>query len=181
MDRYAIDFHKIFSYNAETGDLIWKAREADQINPVNLKTWNTKYAGKAAGKIEVQNGRIQQLRVCYSGKFYMAHRIIWSMMKGIIPEGMLIDHIDGNPLNNRLDNLRLATRLENNRNRKRKSNSTHDLKGISFDKSRKKGWKAEIVISGKKKTIGRFLTKEEAHAAYCQEAEKEFKEFARFE
>lgn len=61
-------------------------------------------------------------RILFKGKRYLAHRIIWEMQNGPIPDNMLIDHIDGNSLNNTIINLRLATHPENNYNRKKLSN-----------------------------------------------------------
>lgn len=60
------------------------------------------------------------IRIRVSGKEYRAHRIIWEMHNGPIPEGMLVDHIDRDVYNNRIENLRLATRQQNNANSSKK-------------------------------------------------------------
>ena len=82
-----------------------------------------------------------------------------------------MDHIDGDPLNNSLSNLRWATATENSRNRKKRKDNTSDHKGVSFHKPRGK-WRAYIKVDGKQKFLGYFHTKEEAAAVY-EEAAKE--------
>jgi hypothetical protein len=94
------------------------------------------------------------------------------------PDGFQIDHIDGDGLNNRKSNLRLATRSENARNRRINKNSTSGLKGASWVESRKR-WRAEIRADGKQIHLGYFNTPEAAHAAYVAASEKMHGEFAR--
>jgi hypothetical protein len=94
------------------------------------------------------------------------------------PDGFQIDHIDGDGLNNRKSNLRLATRSENARNRRINKNSTSGLKGAFWVESRKR-WRAEIKADGKKINLGYFNTPEAAYAAYVAASEKLHGEFAR--
>jgi hypothetical protein len=94
------------------------------------------------------------------------------------PDGFQIDHIDGDGLNNRKSNLRLATRCENNRNRKINKNNTSGLKGVFWIASRKR-WRAEIKADGKKINLGYFNTPEAAHAAYVAASERLHGEFGR--
>ena len=70
------------------------------------------------------------------------------------PEGSVVDHLNGNPLDNRKSNLRITTQLENNKNRK-------GIKGIAYDKSRNK-W----IVRHRKKFYGRYETEQEASRAY---------------
>lgn len=83
-------------------------------------------------------------------------------------------------IDNRSDNLRLCTVSQNLANAKLPIHSTSGLKGVTFDKVNRK-WRGQIMVNKKHKCLGRFATKEEAHAAYCEAAKKYFGEFARFE
>ena len=94
------------------------------------------------------------------------------------PVGMNGDHVDGDGLNNRRSNLRLATKTENNRNARRSVRNTSGFKGVSWDKPRRK-WRADIKVSGRSKHVGYFDTPKAAHAAYCEAATRLHGEFAR--
>lgn len=101
------------------------------------------------------------------------HRII---MKA--SDNMVVDHIDGNPLNNRKSNLRICTRPENSRNQRIRNDNTSKYKGVSLDKSRKK-WLGYIGVNGKKTYLGSYNTKEDAAKAYNEAAIKYHGEFAK--
>ena len=90
-------------------------------------------------------------------KNHQAHRLIWILFFGDIPEGYVIDHKDGNHQNNEIFNLRLATRSQNSFNRKKKKHC-----GIAFSKECPlRPWVARIFVNGK--SIRRFCaSKEEA-------------------
>ncbi len=96
-------------------------------------------------------------------KAYKLHRIIMDAKPGEI-----VDHINGNPLDNRKENLRITTSLVNNQNaRKRKDGVTSKYKGVSWCGQAKK-WKAQIQHNKVKKSLGFFLTEEEARQAYLK-------------
>ena len=97
----------------------------------------------------------------------MAHRLIWIMLLGSIPEGMQIDHIDGNPANNRLKNLRLATNRENSLNSRRKTGKRLGkyLRGTYPSLSK---WAAGMTVHGKRVYLGTFNTELESHEAYLK-------------
>ncbi len=103
------------------------------------------------------------------------HRVIMSA-----PQGAMVDHIDGNPLNNRKSNLRLATNAENQRNSKRRKDNTSGFKGVHLDK-RKGLWRAQIKLNGTKRWLGYFGTPEEAHFAYCKASATIHGDFGRTE
>lgn len=92
--------------------------------------------------------------------------------------GQFVDHINGNPLDNRRSNLRICTQAENNRNAiKRKTAKTSEFKGVSFYKPTKK-WFAQLQIEGKKINGGYHATEKEAAQAYNRLALEHFREYA---
>lgn len=96
-----------------------------------------------------------------AGVGYMTHRLIWILHNGDIPEGIEIDHINGNKLDNRIENLRAVSHMVNMRNqKKRKDNSSGEM-GISYYTKIKK-WVARCSVNGKEQYLGCFLTKEAA-------------------
>lgn len=93
------------------------------------------------------------------------------------PEGLLVDHIDGNGLNNRKSNLRLCTRTQNARNRRPKRNGSSKFKGVYWHIVYRK-WAALIRCNGKQTYLGRFDNEIEAALVYDRKAEELFGEFA---
>jgi hypothetical protein len=94
------------------------------------------------------------------------------------PKGMLIDHINGNTLDNRKCNLRICTHQQNMKNQKRRKNNTSGYKGVSFDK-RDKVYRAHISLNMKRIYLGSFKSPEDAYAAYCEASKKYHGEFGR--
>lgn len=102
--------------------------------------------------------------ICVDRKHYYAYRLIWLYYYGNLPE--FVDHIDGDPTNDRLENLRAVTKSENNQNRDiTTSVGKTGFHGIYYDKRRDK-YVAEISLNNRKTHLGRFATAQEAHAAY---------------
>lgn len=81
--------------------------------------------------------------------------------------GQVVDHIDGDGLNNRRSNLRIATQAENLRNCRKPSTNTSGVKGVHWCKRNKK-WQAQIKDNGKSKYLGLFASLEDAGAAYAK-------------
>lgn len=93
------------------------------------------------------------------------------------PKGVIVDHIDGNPLNNQRSNLRLCNKSQNGMNRGKQNDNTSGYKGVSWLVNNKK-WMAKIQVNTKQIYIGSFNLPEEAAIAYNEMAIKHHGEFA---
>ena len=138
--------------------------------------WNEKcprVTRKSVGGLDRSTGYY----VFYSSekKFY-CHRVIWEIFNGPIPEGMEIDHKDGNRINNNIDNLRLATKSQNMINRPKVCSQR--FKGVYPNHDR---FMTRIMVDGKDVYLGTYDTQEEAYEVYKEAAIKYHGEFARLE
>lgn len=106
------------------------------------------------------------------GEARLLHRFLLSP-----PDGVPVDHVDGNGLNNKRSNLRLCTPSLNSGNAQKRSNNRSGVKGVSWDAKRCK-WFACIRVNGKTLPLGRYTRIEDAAAAYATAAAKVFGEFA---
>jgi hypothetical protein len=155
--------NEIFEY--KNGEIYWKI-----VHPM----CNNKKVGDLAGN---KSSKVY-FEVTIAGSPFRVHRIIWQMFNGPIPEGYYIDHIDGNPSNNKLENLRLANQKENSRNSKKPKNNTSGYKGVHWNKEKEK-WQARVMINTITKHIGYFEDLIEAAKAYNEAALKYHGEFAK--
>lgn len=156
--NYALE---CFEYNPETGDLRWKPRP--QNHYPTMSGWRkatTRFSGKIAGSLD----RKGYYRVNLDGTIYRAHRLIWLIVYGVYPLGE-VDHINGNPRDNRIENLRVVTQWVNSKNKKMPSHNTSGRIGVAWREDLGK-WSAKIGIGkSKSKSLGFFDTKAEAIAA----------------
>lgn len=157
-------------YFPETGILIWRPRDRRHFKSSNqYKNWNSRYPGKRAGRIAGKGHRV----VAINDKLYFAHRLAWLHFYGEHPSNM-IDHINGDPDNNSIENLRVVTNVENSRNTSISKINSTGRTGVSpyFFNGRAK-YVARIRVNGDLKHLGYFETVEEAAIARAL-AEKEF-------
>lgn len=146
---------QLLSYNPETGIFTWLACRRGTI-----KTGDT--AGGYTDK--------GYLTIKVDGVKYCAHRLAWLYVYGEFTDGDL-DHKDQKKDNNRIGNLRIVTRSQNQQNRPLQSNNTTGLRGV-YRCNRTNKWRAHIKTGGHQKHLGSFDTAEAAYAAYCSEAAK---------
>ncbi len=135
------------------GILFWKRKEV-----VSKRSFfNTRYADKEAGGFDGKGYR----RVVYKQgcKSVGVHRIIFLMHHGYLPE--VIDHINGKPADNRIENLRAATRQTNNQNSRLARHNTSGVKGVSYSK-KDKFWRCSLSFNNKIKQVAGFKTIEDA-------------------
>lgn len=146
MDITQQELRRVLDYCPETGVFKWKERKQGR--------------GLVAGN-KHPSGYIS---ITIDYKRYQAHNLAWLYTYGRWPESML-DHINRNPSDNRIENLREATNAENQQNKGISRNNTSGYIGVTWDKVSKK-WQAQIGAKGQYKNLGRYETPEEAHKAY---------------
>lgn len=179
-----MNYHDLFTYNPETGELTWKARPREHFTcDKGQKAFNTRYAGKVAGnKQERSNGDPQavNVRLGVGTGIHRAHRVIWAMMTGEeLPPSVLIDHKNGNPWDNRWSNLRKAAPHQNQYNSRIRRDNHSGIKGVAFV-NRDQMWSACINVNGKRLSLGHHQTKGLAAVARAKAALRHHGQFARF-
>lgn len=152
--------HQLLNYDPKTGIFTWKIRKGRM------------RAGTRAGYIK-SNG---YEAIMLDWKMYFSHRLAWLFVHGSMPD--YIDHINTIPLDNRIENLRPCSPLENCSNQKIRPNNTSGVKGVSWSKAAKK-WVGEVGKKGHKSYIGLFNSIEEAEQAVRIHRIKIHGEFAR--
>lgn len=149
--------HNIFEY--KNGNLYWKIKPAQRVK-----------IGDIAGSVSDGYGQVY-----INNSAYKIHRIIFMMHYGYVSDQ--IDHIDGDPLNNKIENLREVTNIQNQFNRKISSRNKSGVKGISLSRSNK--FVVRVSVNQKDKYIGSFKDLELAELVAQMAREKYHGEFAR--
>jgi len=147
-------------YNPETGEFQWRLRPFTHFRkPETANMWNGKWAGKRAGASDSLGYR----QICINRVLYGAHRLAWVLMKGDSFSMLEIDHINGDPGDNRINNLRLLTRTANNANTPRHRGDETGVRGII---RRPEGRFAVFITTrGPRRWLGTFDTIDEAFSA----------------
>jgi len=91
----------------------------------------------------------------HGGKRVRHHRYVWEQANGPIPDGLDVDHINGDRTDNRLDNLRLVTRQENMQNAKRYCTNSSGVTGVCWRKQKQR-WQAYVVVDYKQIHLGHY-------------------------
>lgn len=144
-------FLKFLKYDSQNGQFFWR----DDIKCL--------FRGKLAGSLTYQGYRT----ICINHKKHLVHRLIWFFENGTWPE--MIDHIDGNVANNKIENLRASRQRLNQQNRF--IHREGKLVGANFHKGTQK-WRAQIRINKKNFHLGVFDTPEEAHRCYIEKIKR---------
>ena len=156
--------NELFEYR--DGVLYWKSRNAKTKYLVGTKAG---YVHKLLSGYEVVFIRIQNIS-------FREHRLIYLMHHGYLPDS--IDHIDGNSLNNRIENLRPANVIENQQNAKLRTDNTSGVKGVYWSKQHGK-WKAQIKVAKRQKYLGLFDELEFAELVVSEARNKYHGQYAR--
>ncbi len=153
----------VLNYDHTTGAFVWAKPTGRRV-----KVGSRAGAKNADGYISIRVFR----------KNYLAHRLAYLYVNGVWPSSF-IDHANGVRDDNRIENLRLASMVENNRNTKNRATNTSGYKGVTFNKNSGR-WVARVKINKKYVFRGAYATAKEAGEAYQEFAVKAFGEFARF-
>jgi hypothetical protein len=171
---------QLLRYEPDTGKLFWLHRGPEWFidgrysAKASCEKWNNQYAGKEAFctlKDGYFSGEVMR-------KHAFAHRVAWAVYYGFWPD-QFIDHIDGNRKNNKIANLRNATKAQNCQNRGASKASVSGLCGVSASRRKKNGWAAYIFREGKNVFLGNFSCKHDAAMAYDAAAIALHGQFAR--
>lgn len=139
---------ELLTYNAETGVFQWAISDRNRKAGVT-----TGYACQSRRGVVIS----------VDGRHYRAHRLAWLYVFGAWPENV-VDHINGDWRDNRIENLRDVTQAVNTQNQRRpRSDSTTGMLGVRRNGS---GWMAVIQTNGHQNYLGTFRAKEDAQAAY---------------
>lgn len=157
---------ELFEYR--DGALFWKTRNA-----------KTKYLiGTRAGYVYTFISGYKTRFIWIQGVAFREHRLIYLMHHGNLPDA--VDHIDGDSLNNCIENLREVDVIQNQQNAKIRKDNKSGIKGVHWNKCLSK-WKAQIKINGKNKHIGIYDDLNVAAEAIKAAREKYHGEYARHE
>lgn len=153
----------LLKYDPETGKLFWKERDlsmfssSTKLAKTECSRWNNRYSGEEAFTTRHTKGYATG---SIYGRMYKAHRVVWLLQFGVWPSGQ-IDHINGNPADNRVSNLRVVTNSENCKNQRLNTKNTTGVVGVHWNKQCGK-WQAQIRIKQAKIHLGLFINFDDA-------------------
>ena len=138
----------VLNFDSETGVFSWRIQNGQR-----------GHVGALAGSDDGQG----YWRIQIDRKKYKSHRLAWFYVYGEWP--VMVDHINGDKLDNRIINLRSVSHAENHQNR-RTANANTEVGLLGVDHKKKQGFRARITRDGKQLHLGYFLTAVEAQSAY---------------
>lgn len=148
-------------FNYKDGKLFWKVKKSART-----------YIGDEAGSKNKSTG---YLNIFIDSKSYKAHRLIFLFHHGFLPK--YLDHIDGNRMNNKIENLRECTAAQNQWNQKTSTRNTSGIKGVEWCED-KKLWRGVVTVAGNRCHLGYFKNSELARKAVYEFRELRHGEFA---
>lgn len=150
----------LLTYDPTVGTLTWKPRDLAMFNHCGrAKLWNARFANRPVC-LWSDNDGYARFRIL--GRKLRAHRVIWMLVTGDIPDQ--IDHINGDRSDNRWTNLRSVSVEQNNKNKAINSNNSSGVTGVYWD-AKNSNWRAKIRVRGRAISVGSFALFEHAVAA----------------
>ena len=142
---------KWLSYDKDSGYFHWKESPMYKVK-----------AGDVAGTLLLNGCGNKYLSIKIEGKRYLAHRIVATMFLGC-KEGDFVDHINGNGMDNRIENIRLVSKMQNSRNMKMSARCKTRIMGVSFCKNRN----SYVVRAGRNSSLARRIYTNDFFEACC--------------
>lgn len=127
MKNYNLNWSDYFVLDNSSPSGLSIILEDNTIKPVGVKQFK-------------KNGKAHGWRLKFIEDLYYIHRVIWVMKNGHIDQVLVVDHLDGNPFNNSIDNLGLKTRTNNNRNKSKQINNISGITGVALVETNKDSW-----------------------------------------
>lgn len=159
------ELRRLLDYSPDTGEFKWKDR-----TDIKLAV-NSRISGQLAGTSD----KLGYRRIIIKNKQWLAHRLAWLYVYGELPPYHL-DHINGDPRDNRIVNLRECSHGQNRQHSRRNVNNTSGFKGVCRERNK---WRAEAQANGQRVYLGLFERVEDAAAAYNKFVVEHHGEFAR--
>lgn len=156
---------KLLRYDPLTGYLYWLPRDQSLFKGTRswaAKAWNARHAGKQAFTAIKEEDNRYYIGAVF-GSLYRASRVVWALNYGTWPDHHL-DHINGDTLDNRLENLRDVPNIVNHKNETMSKNNTSGFNGVYWDKQTGK-WRAMVKVNFRTIPLGRYLDFDDAVAA----------------
>jgi len=156
------ELHRLIRLDAETGLLFWLPRPEEMFTARReWLRWNARYAGNEALGTVTEYGH--KRGKIHAGRFW-AHRVVWALAHGRWPAGE-IDHINGDPADNRPENLRDGAPRANCKNQKLRKSNTTGMMGVTWRRDRSR-WLVRIADkAGNRTVVGSFVSLDDAKAA----------------
>jgi len=151
--------HRLFEY--KDGVLYWKIKPAKRVSVGDVAGW--------------RNSKGYQ-NIVIKGKQWGVHKVIFLMQHGYLPE--LVDHIDNNPSNNNIENLRPANKTQNNCNARIRKDNSSGFKNVNWH-SQKRKWQVRLCINKKSVSFGLYHDLELADLVAQEARNKYFGKFSR--
>lgn len=177
-NRYNLDFLKYVDYDETSPSCLrWSWRKPEEFaSRLQYEAFMANTYGQTAGSLNISNPNYPRWITKINNKQYLNSRIVYSIFNDDLDDSVMVDHKNTDSSDDRIDNLRKATRSQNGMNSNVQSGHSLGVKGVRFYQGK---YRARITLNGILMHLGSFLTIEEAKFAYDEAAKGLHKEYAR--